>query len=484
MNEYNMKVLRNIVAGVESGGQRYGVINYAAYAAPYENTRLEVTCTLGWPQCYGNEGRRLVRMIYEAAPEECRRLDTCVPSIHSRLAADWVADRWAPSAEQRDVLLKMLTMEAGRNAQDEIFYELMREYIKDCAADYTKDIYAQMMYCEIRHLGGRKAANRIFDRCAGVYTLQRIRAALADDEADKSSSNQVGDALFKSRHACCIKWIIQYAAPEGLKVTNIDRAKKMLYMPQGTMSGYTKACQSFFAEAGAVYTDPRRGDVIYFYSTNKGRIGHTGIVTFVDPVNKLVETVEGNTSGLAYAENGGCVARHVYSYASIGGTNRVHSFGRPNFAAVGVSPGLFVACALQYVGYLEKRTPEYLDDFTKNAGYNNFQKFQRDAGAGNGSEWCQYFVDAAAVYACQCVEEGRYMFDVRTVRRGDASEDVRLMQRLLNSMGYTDAEGRPLSTDGEFGERTEYAVKSFQEDEYLEIDGICGARTWAALLGV
>ena len=50
------------------------------------------------------------------------------------------------------------------------------------------------------------------------------------------------------------------------------------------------------------------------------------------------------------------------------------------------------------VGYLEKKTPEYLDDKIKNAGYNNWTKYARDLHDWVGSPfvdgyaWCQSFI--------------------------------------------------------------------------------------------
>jgi hypothetical protein len=100
---------------------------------------------------------------------------------------------------------------------------------------------------------------------------------------------------------------------------------------ESSMTGYTPQGKAYFVQAKRWYTTPQRGDIIYFYSSNKGRVGHTGIVERVDTSKKMVYTIEGNTRVDTYAENGGCVARHSYSYASIGGTNRVNGFGRPRY---------------------------------------------------------------------------------------------------------------------------------------------------------
>ena len=64
----------------------------------------------------------------------------------------------------------------------------------------------------------------------------------------------------------------------------------------------------------------------------------------------------------------------------------------------------------------------------------------------------------------------------RTLRRGAQGEDVRTMQLALVSYGYN-----PGACDGIFGKQTEAAVRAFQRAQGLSVDGICGAKTWAAL---
>ena len=185
----------------------------------------------------------------------------------------------------------------------------------------------------------------------------------------------------------------------------MQRAKVLLRQPKDdVMTGYTPDGKQCFVDAGAWVKKPKRGDVIYFYSTAKGRVGHVGIVERVDAGAKVVYTVEGNTSSSEYAENGGCVARHSYSYAAMGGKNRVNGFGRPDFAGAGVTAEQFVKMAVSFLGYLEKRSNKDLDSKTANAGSNNYQRFQRDIGAGNGDQWCQFFVDAVALYTCEGID--------------------------------------------------------------------------------
>jgi hypothetical protein len=64
------------------------------------------------------------------------------------------------------------------------------------------------------------------------------------------------------------------------------------------------------------------------------------------------------------------------------------------------------------------------------------------------------------------------------MRRGwNDSDGVRNVQKRLNALG---AKPR-LAVDGDFGPRTEAAVRAFQKRSRLEVDGIVGPKTWAKL---
>ena len=63
----------------------------------------------------------------------------------------------------------------------------------------------------------------------------------------------------------------------------------------------------------------------------------------------------------------------------------------------------------------------------------------------------------------------------RTLRRGDHGPDVQELQHLLGLADHR------TTIDGLFGRLTEEAVKAFQEERGLEVDGVVGVETWAAL---
>lgn len=64
---------------------------------------------------------------------------------------------------------------------------------------------------------------------------------------------------------------------------------------------------------------------------------------------------------------------------------------------------------------------------------------------------------------------------------GKQGSQVRTLQQQLIRLGYRDADGRMLVTDGNFGPRTEQGVEQFQRDSGLKVDGIVGPRTLGAL---
>ena len=115
-----------------------------------------------------------------------------------------------------------------------------------------------------------------------------------------------------------------------------------------------------------------------------------------------IYTVEGNTSGgSTLVANGGGVAKKHYE----------HTYQR--IAKIWFPKGMtekeaekVCKVALKYIGYLEKNTCSCLEDFTKNAGYNNWNRFAPYAYDKtkcyvylNGVAWCDIFVDAIFIEA-------------------------------------------------------------------------------------
>ncbi|MDO4619959.1 MAG: CHAP domain-containing protein [Lachnospiraceae bacterium] len=226
MTTENLIVLAKIITAVESGGQVYGQGSYDDVTMPGTNSKLEKTVTLGAGQFYGSEAHALVSMIRTVYPATFKRLDTAKPSIESMMAKDWVAISWAPNASQKKALKALISSEEGKSCQDTLLAEQMAAYVAECVKSYPADIKGQMMYAEIRHLGGKSAADRIFKRLK-AYDLDSIMAALKADQADKSSDNQVGDLKYWTRHIKCYEFIEKYAISESTQEVETKMEKKM-----------------------------------------------------------------------------------------------------------------------------------------------------------------------------------------------------------------------------------------------------------------
>jgi peptidoglycan hydrolase-like protein with peptidoglycan-binding domain len=62
------------------------------------------------------------------------------------------------------------------------------------------------------------------------------------------------------------------------------------------------------------------------------------------------------------------------------------------------------------------------------------------------------------------------------VRKGEQQHPVKTLQYLLRARGHN------LTVDGIFGARTDDAVRAFQRQKGLAVDGIVGSNTWSALI--
>ena len=71
--------------------------------------------------------------------------------------------------------------------------------------------------------------------------------------------------------------------------------------------------------------------------------------------------------------------------------------------------------------------------------------------------------------------------EMAELKKGSKGEQVKVLQRILSTYGYNLGSNNPF--DGSFGALTDAAVRAFQKAHGLTVDGIVGAKTWAALLG-
>ena len=128
-----------------------------------------------------------------------------------------------------------------------------------------------------------------------------------------------------------VAWCATFVAWCFVQAFGKQDALKLLCQPVKAANNCGAGCKyarNYFASKGQLNDAPKIGDVIFFYSSDKSQIAHTGLVYKVD--SKKVYTVEGNTSGTSgVVANGGGVWKKSYSL----GYKRIAGYGRPEYGS-------------------------------------------------------------------------------------------------------------------------------------------------------
>jgi hypothetical protein len=77
-------------------------------------------------------------------------------------------------------------------------------------------------------------------------------------------------------------------------------------------------------------------------------------------------------------------------------------------------------------------------------------------------------------------EDNTFDANLRVLKRGCKGNDVKSLQRLLFADGYSVGSA---GDDGDFGSKTESAVKNYQTDHHITSDGVVGPETFKSLWG-
>ena len=127
-----------------------------------------------------------------------------------------------------------------------------------------------------------------------------------------------------------------------------------------------------------------------------------------------IYTVEGNTSGgSTLVANGGGVAKKSYS----SDYSRIACIWRPKYKTGEAEK--VAKEALKWISYLEKKSNSKLEDFTANAGTNNYNIFAKHAAAEtgakgiyvNGVAWCDMFTDDMMIRALGAARTKELIYD-------------------------------------------------------------------------
>ena len=214
------------------------------------------------------------------------------------------------------------------------------------------------------------------------YLEKASKSNLDDKTANAGSANitkyarDLAEVSYFNGNKQGVAWCATFASWCFYKAFGKAAALKLLCQPTNTKNNAGAGCKharNYFKAKGQLHDTPQVGDQIFFYSSDKSEISHTGLVYKVD--DKKVYTVEGNTSSASgVVANGGAVAKKSYAltYARIAG------YGRPDYGTQVETPAQkepeTAAPVVDYTGF---------ETYTVKKGDTLWRIAQKTMGSGN-----------------------------------------------------------------------------------------------------
>lgn len=449
MQKNNIEVLRKILYAVESGGQVYGRQNYAAFIGAGANCANEKAITIGAGQWYAGEAKRLLQKIQRANPAQFKKLDT--QSIESDLLKkDWSTYAIAATSAKAKCIVAIINSTLGRKCQDELMDEQITEYAASIAKTYGSMPDTAMMECiNIIHQGGSSALKRILAKTAKPYTAKSIYAALNTDPADPRT-NQVGD--YTTRQKKVYEFITKYASDTATGAATTTENKK----EESTMSTAQQRIDKAITWMEETAKDDRHG---YCQDHRWGEDGDydcsSAVITAWEqagvPVKSKGATYTGNMLSVFKANGFVDVTAQVNRSTGAGLVRGDVLLNTVHHTAMYCGDGKEVEASINEKGTAHGGTPgdqtgkEFLIRTYRNYPWTNVLRY---TGGNSTSATAKNYLEI-----------------------GDSGSAVKTMQLMLIECGYSCG---LYGADGEFGSGTDAALRKFQKDNSLVIDGQYG----------
>ena len=280
------------------------------------------------------------------------------------------------------------------------------------------------------------------------------------DNAGKNNFTKYERDVFGSNGnywcASFVSWVFYMAANKSKTA-----AKAVLLC----LSMSCETIRQAFIKAKRYDKNPKVGDAIFFKGTRHAGANHIGIVIKVTSTE--VTTMEGNTSSKAFDDNGGMVAKKVYKRTD----SKILGYGHPKYDTT-----------LQKGSKGEKVTV-----LQKNLNKVMGTKLDPDGDFGSNTEEAlkafqkKYKLTVNGKYDSATSKKMEELLKAKkstvkvataTLKKGSKGENVRVLQANLKK-----ALSIELATDGDFGSKTEDAVKAFQKKYKLTVNGIYNTTT-------
>lgn len=111
-----------------------------------------------------------------------------------------------------------------------------------------------------------------------------------------------------------VTWCDVFVDWDFVQAYGVEAALALIFQPTKASQNCGAGCKysrQYYDKNGRLFSTPEPGDQIFFYSSDKSSISHTGLVYDVDKT--YIYTVEGNTSGAnGVVANGGGVCKKKY----------------------------------------------------------------------------------------------------------------------------------------------------------------------------
>ena len=247
----------------------------------------------------------------------------------------------------------------------------------------------------------------------------------------------------KNGYAWCdlfIDWVF-------IKAFGLEKGQKLLCQPNYSYGAGCYYSARYYKNNGQFYTqNPKPGDQIFFWTSGKTDVGHTGLVYDVD--RNYVYTVEGNTSSASgVVANGGGVFCKKYRL----NYSLIYGYGRPKYDTDGEVSSTVVSKPEEII---YKPTVKEWQKAAIADGF-KFPKYGADGDWGN---------ECIAV-AKQAIIKKRATYKYKNL--------TKIVQKIVG-----------VSADGKCGSETRAAIINYQRNHELEPDGEVGLNTWKVMLGI
>ncbi len=449
MQKNNIKVLRKIIYAVESGGQVYGGQNYAAFVGAGANCSNEKAITIGAGQWYAGEAKKLLQKIQRANPAQFKKMDTQGITT-DLLKQNWSTYAISPTSAKAKCIVAITNSTLGRMCQDELMDEQITEYAASIAKTYGSMPDTAMMECiNIIHQGGASALKRILAKTAKPYTAKSIYAALNTDPADPRT-NQVGD--YVTRQKKVYEYIAKYASDTEIKETTTTETKKEESIASTVQQRIDKAINWMEDTA----RDDRHG---YCQDHRWGEDGDydcsSAVITAWEqagvPVKSKGATYTGNMLSVFTANGFVDVTAQVNRSTGAGLKRGDVLLNTVHHTAMYCGDGKEVEASINEKGTAHGGTPgdqtgkEFLIRTYRNYPWTNVLRY---IGGNSATATNKNYLEI-----------------------GDSGAAVKTMQLMLIECGYSCGTA---GADGEFGSGTDAALRKFQKDNSLVVDGQYG----------